>query len=286
VVVSNFHTTTSNQIGIITIIVITPYFSMVQSINTKALVTLASVLRRPTLLIPHVFVPTISHLNYTALKEYAGITAVVFDKDNTLTAPYGLTIHPNAVQGLQAAKDVFGVENVAILSNSAGTLDDPNYEDALKIEDALGIAVIRHDEKKPGGLQEVLAHFGLSNSSSGDDDDNNSDNNVSSDGITNAASAAAARICMVGDRLLTDIVFGNLNGMLCVHTLPLCTREENRDDNTVASIIRSIENTGLYGKLWFGRSSLYDWKKPPPHKYWKGEVAHPLILPPHTGISE
>lgn len=37
--------------------------------------------------------------------------------------------------------------------------DDPDYADAIRIETALGIPVLRHDEKKPGGIEEVLAFF-------------------------------------------------------------------------------------------------------------------------------
>ena len=221
---------------------------MVQSLNTKALLTLASVVRRPSLMVPHVSLKNVSQLNYSALKEHCGIRAVIFDKDNTLTAPYGMTIHPDASQGLEDAKSVFGIRNVAIMSNSAGTLDDPEYQDAKEIEEALGIPVIRHDEKKPGGLSEVLSHFQLED---------------------------PAELCMIGDRLLTDVVFGNLYGMLSVHTLPLCSGSDNSQDNTVARAIRTVENTGLYGN-WFGGRYLL--QKKPEHKYWPGEEECPLSL--------
>jgi len=222
---------------------------MVQSLNTKALATLAYVLRHPTILIPHVSVANVSELNYRAMKEGAGIRAVVFDKDNTLTAPYGMEVHCDAAKGLESAKEIFGPENVAIMSNSAGTKDDPDYEDAKRIEEALGIAVIRHDDKKPGGLNEVLSHFDI--------DD-------------------PAALCMIGDRLLTDVVFGNLYSMLTVHTLPLCKGKENRQDNTPSKIIRSIENRGLYGN-WFGSRMLYK-NSVSKHKYWPGENDCPLRI--------
>lgn len=243
--------------------------AMVQSLNTKALVTLASVIRRPSLLVPHVSVPTISHLNYTALKECAGIRAVVFDKDNTLTAPYALAVHPDAVEGLQAAIAVFGTDNVAIFSNSAGTGDDPGYEDALRIEEALGIAVIRHNEKKPGGLAELLAHFKFGR------DDGDGERGADGGGNDDSVRAAAASVCMVGDRLLTDVVFGNLNGMLSVHTLPLCRGDDNRDDNAVASVVRTAENWGLYGN-WFGGRMLL--QRRPSHRHWRGADDCPLTL--------
>lgn len=230
--------------------VTTSITTMVQSLNTKALATLAYVLRHPTVLVPHVSVANVSELNYKAMKEHAGIRAIVFDKDNTLTAPYGRTVHEDASKGLETAKKIFGPKNVAIMSNSAGTKDDPGYEDAKMIEEALGIAVIKHDDKKPGGLDEVLSHFGM--------DD-------------------PAALCMVGDRLLTDVVFGNLYEMLTVHTLPLCKGEDNKMDNKPSKIIRYIENKGLYGN-WFGSRMLYNSNSGCKHKYWSGEKECPLRI--------
>lgn len=185
-------------------------------------------------------------LNYSRLKDV--VDAIIFDKDNTLTAPYENVIHPDASRGLENAVKEFGDSNVAIMSNSAGTLDDAEYQDAIQIEKELGIAVIRHNEKKPGGLPEVLQHFAL--------DD-------------------ASRICVVGDRLLTDIVFGNLHGMLTVHTLPLCRGKENKRDNTVSKIVRHWENSILYGN-WAGGRWLRN--KRPSHKYLSVDAASKLIL--------
>lgn len=185
-------------------------------------------------------------LNFTAIQQYADV--VVFDKDNTLTGPYENEIHPNAAQGLQFALEIFGKDRIAIVSNSAGTKDDDGYKDAIAIEEALGIKVIRHDEKKPGGLDEVLKHFGI--------DD-------------------PAKICMVGDRLLTDVVFGNLYGMLTVHTLPLCQGQDNAKDNKVSAMVRSAENALLYSNsnraLRYQRCKLS-------HKYWPGEELAPLTV--------
>mmetsp|Transcript_5775 Transcript_5775/g.13849 ORF Transcript_5775/g.13849 Transcript_5775/m.13849 type:complete len:243 (-) Transcript_5775:464-1192(-) len=235
---------------------------MVQSLNTKALATLAYVLRHPTILVPHVSVANVSELNYRAMKERAGVKAVVFDKDNTLTAPYGNVIHKDAAKGLESAKEIFGASNVAIMSNSAGTLDDPEYKDAIEIEEALGIAVIRHDEKKPGGLDSVLEHFDLQD---------------------------PACLCMVGDRLLTDVVFGNLYDMLTVHTLPLCSGADNKADNVPSKAIRYIENKGLYSN-WFGARMLYKYSSSDssskPHKYWPGEDECPLKLVLQTDADE
>ena len=182
------------------------------------------------------------------MRDRCGIRAVVFDKDNTLTAPYETETHPLASAGLMSALDVFGRDRVAILSNSAGTKDDPNYEDAIRIEQEMNIRVIRHDEKKPGGLQEVLSHFELEDPS---------------------------QLCMVGDRLLTDVVFGNLHGMLTVHTMPLCSGADNARDNKIASVIRSAEYKFLFGNWFGGRMTL---ARTPEHKVWPGKEECPLIL--------
>ncbi|KAL7489997.1 hypothetical protein ACHAW6_015693 [Cyclotella cf. meneghiniana] len=222
---------------------------MVQSINLKALTTLASVVRRPYLAAPHVAVSNISEVNYQALRDHCNIKAVIFDKDNTLTAPYINSIHPNAHFGLQSALDVFGSKNVAILSNSAGTDDDFGHEDAKSIEERLGIPVILHKEKKPGGLEEVMLHFP----------------NVKE----------PSELCMVGDRILTDVVFGNLHGMLTVHTLPLCTGEDNKGDNKIASWIRSAENKLMYGNWWGGRKIRENVLE---HKWWRGQEECPLVI--------
>mmetsp|Transcript_41646 Transcript_41646/g.50680 ORF Transcript_41646/g.50680 Transcript_41646/m.50680 type:complete len:234 (+) Transcript_41646:204-905(+) len=229
---------------------------MVQSINIKALTTLASVIRRPYLASPHVQVNTISELNYTALRDRCGIKAIIFDKDNTLTAPYEISTHPLALPGLRSALETFGHTNVAILSNSAGTNDDPDYRDAAAIETHLGVSVIRHAEKKPGGLSEVLKHF-------------------EGCGVT-----APSELCVVGDRLLTDVVFGNLYGMLTVHTLPLCRGEENRGDNLVAACVRSVENKALYAD-WFGGRMVRE--RTLPHKVWPGEAECPLVMRSDVG---
>ena len=188
-------------------------------------------------------------MNYRALRDHCNIKAIIFDKDNTLTAPYINTIHSKAHPGLQSALDAFGSKNVAILSNSAGTDDDTNHEDAREIEEKLGIAVILHSEKKPSGLEEVMQHFP----------------NVHE----------PSELCMVGDRLLTDIVFGNLHGMLTVHTLPLCEGKENSGDNKIASWIRTGENKLMYGDWWGGRKMR---GKVLEHKWWKGEGTCPLVI--------
>lgn len=67
-----------------------------------------------------------------------GIKGIIFDKDNTLTAPYIDSVHPQVAAAFENSKRVFGAKKLIIISNSAGTLDDANYEAATRIEATLG----------------------------------------------------------------------------------------------------------------------------------------------------
>ena len=61
---------------------------MVQSINWPAIRTTARVLfGQPSLAVPHVDLRDIRDIDFARLRS-AGCEGVVFDKDNTLTAPY------------------------------------------------------------------------------------------------------------------------------------------------------------------------------------------------------
>eukprot|EP00238_Polyblepharides_amylifera_P005610 CAMPEP_0196587550 /NCGR_PEP_ID=MMETSP1081-20130531/57751_1 /TAXON_ID=36882 /ORGANISM="Pyramimonas amylifera, Strain CCMP720" /LENGTH=226 /DNA_ID=CAMNT_0041909749 /DNA_START=85 /DNA_END=765 /DNA_ORIENTATION=+ len=150
------------------------------------------------LALPHLEVEDIRSVNWKALKD-AGFEGCVFDKDNTLTAPYAMRVHPPLQESLDECRHVFG-DKLAILSNSAGLAQyDPQGAKAAKLEKELKIPVLRHESKKPAGTPEELQlHFGCS----------------------------ADRLVMVGDRYLTDIVYGNLNGMFTIHPAPFTTAGE------------------------------------------------------------
>ena len=94
---------------------------------------------------------------------------------------------------------------MALLSNSAGLAQyDPDGEEAAALEAALGVAVIRHASKKPGGAPGALAaHFGIPPSS-------------------------VPSLVMVGDRYLTDVVYGNRLGLLTVRPAPVTAEGEPR----------------------------------------------------------
>lgn len=75
-----------------------------------------------------------------------------------------------------------------IVSNSAGTNDDKDYEQAKKLERDTGVTVLRHPTKKPGCHKEIKEYF-------------------KSQGINKAS-----EIVVVGDRLFTDMLMANMMG--------------------------------------------------------------------------
>ncbi len=80
-------------------------------------------------------------------------------------------------------------------------------QEADRIEASLNIPVIKHGRKKPEGAEEIARHFGLPAS---------------------GAAESLQQVCIIGDRLLTDVVMGNLHGMLTIHTQPLTVQNDNR----------------------------------------------------------
>ena len=181
-----------------------------QWFNSSALQAVARI-RDARLLVPHISVPHVGFLDFRELRAL-GIRGVILDKDNTLTAPYADDAFPGGVAGgLDECRAVYGTDAV-ILSNSAGTGDDPGHAQALAIEASLGLPVLRHALKKPACMDAVREHFG--------------------------EDVRAHELCAIGDRLLTDVLFGHMHGMLTVHTEVLTTD----GDNPAAAVVRSAEN--------------------------------------------
>ncbi|KAH7861638.1 hypothetical protein Vadar_028739 [Vaccinium darrowii] len=121
----------------------------------------------------------------------------VLARDRQLALPHVSV--PDIRSSMEQCKSVFG-DDIAVFSNSAGLLEfDPDGRKARAVEYAIGIKVIRHRVKKPGGTaEEIEKHFGCESS----------------------------QLIMVGDRPFTDVVFGNRNGFLTILTEPLSLAEE------------------------------------------------------------
>ncbi|KAJ1917140.1 hypothetical protein IWQ60_007876 [Tieghemiomyces parasiticus] len=156
---------------------------MGQSWNWQGIKTVTSCLRRPSLLVPHRVVPDIRAIDFAQLKA-AGVRAIGFDKDNcSWTVP----------------------------KRTGTEADDPGYRQAAEIERHLGVPVLRHPLKKPGGGEVLSQRFpGLQ----------------------------PAQIAFVGDRLMTDVLFGNLNGWLTIWTRQIVSAE---GDNPTAARLRRWE---------------------------------------------
>ncbi|BAT89117.1 uncharacterized protein HKW66_Vig0181520 [Vigna angularis] len=191
-----------------------------QRINLEAILCSTMVMfKDPKLAMPHISVPDIRYVDWAVLHK-KGFKGVVFDKDNTITAPYSLKPWPPLASSLECCKLAFG-HDIAVFSNSAGLHEyDHDGSKARMLEGAIGIKVIRHRVKKPGGTaEETEKHFGCE----------------------------ASRLIMVGDRPFTDIVYGNRNGFLTILTEPLSLAEEP----FIVKQVRKLENS--FVRYWSRR---------------------------------
>lgn len=101
-----------------------------QRINPEAIACFIGVLfGNKQLVIPHVSVPDIRYIDWAELKN-EGFEGVVFDKDNTLTVPYTLSLWPPLASSLELCKSLFG-SNIAVFSNSAGNSCAIHFEKSL-----------------------------------------------------------------------------------------------------------------------------------------------------------
>ena len=199
------------------------YGKCMQSMNAAgiALFFKSSVTDR-ALAMPQVACESIASVDWAHLKRL-GFAGVIFDKDNTLTTPYALEVHEKVRDSLDACKEAFGSENVAVYSNSAGLFQyDPDGAEADAMERALGVKFIRHATKKPAGdADDVVKHF------------------VGCD--------SAKKLIFVGDRYLTDVVYGNRHGMFTVRVEPFTTKGESFAIKSARKVEESV--VGLWRSL-------------------------------------
>eukprot|EP01038_Epipyxis_sp_PR26KG_P009448 gene9448-12732_t len=200
-----------------------------QSINWSGITAITDVIKNPSLCIPQIHINKIEDIDEVSLKEKYGIRCVVFDKDNTLCITYSDHLHPSVIHKVEKIKQSFP-NSVAILSNSVGTKDDRDYYGAIVTEQNTGLPVIRHLKKKPDCLEEVLKHF----------------NEVFKENID------STQICMIGDRVLTDVVFANRYGMMSILVNPL----SNVKDHPIAVIISLLTKTKRRGSRFCGSRNL------------------------------
>lgn len=178
---------------------LSPWKRIGQSFNAAGIAYFAKIVTNDrSMAIPHLEVVDLRQIKWQALRQ-AGFEGCIFDKDNTLTEPYSLELHPAAAVALEECRAAFD-GRLVLYSNSAGLEQfDPDGVEAEKLEGALGIPVLRHKEKKPaGGKEDVERHFGC----------------------------PAEKLIMIGDRYLTDVAFGNRLGMFTIRPQPFTSQGE------------------------------------------------------------
>lgn len=130
----------------------------------------------------------ISNFNELPVPIHPSVKAVVVDKDNCIALQDDDKIWPEYEKKWQELKECYPGK-LLIVSNSAGSSDDPEHRQALVLEKNTGVAVLRHQLKKPGCREEILEYF-----------------------VSRGVVDGPHEIAVVGDRLFTDVVMANLMG--------------------------------------------------------------------------
>lgn len=167
---------------------------------------------------PDIRVKHIRDLDLNKLKQDNNIKYIVFDKDNTIALHKSNEI-PNEEmkQILTNFSNIFGADNIAILSNTAGSANDKNFSDLNLIQKNFEIKVIKHKYKKPAVDLEIFEHFRLNEKPS---------------------LSERKSICCIGDRLFTDVIMGKEIDSFTILVDPL----DSSTDNFIVKNIRKIEN--------------------------------------------
>ncbi|KAI3830803.1 hypothetical protein MKX03_002891 [Papaver bracteatum] len=213
-----------------------------QRLNIEGITSFVNVVTKERNLgIPHITIEDIRWIDWGEMKK-RGFKGVVFDKDNTLTLPYSLSLWSPLETSLDHCRSVFG-DNVVVFSNSAGLRQfDADGTKARAVEESIGVHVLRHSVKKPAGdAKEIEKYFGCGTS----------------------------QLLMVGDRHFTDVVYGNRNGFLTILTKPLSLV----DEPFIVKQVRKLE--GYLVNYWYQKGlkpnnhnllqeALLCMKRPPP----------------------
>ncbi|KAH8996741.1 mitochondrial PGP phosphatase-domain-containing protein [Lactarius akahatsu] len=125
----------------------------------------------------------IRHLDFAALRD-AGYRGAIFDKDNCLTLPNNDKLVPQLEAAWSTALRVFGPSHVLIVSNSAGTSDDPAQLQAESVAYHLRAPVLLHAALKPS--------YACANAA-----------------LSALPDLAPHEIVVVGDRVFTDVVLAH-----------------------------------------------------------------------------
>jgi len=109
----------------------------------------------------------------------------------------------------------YSPSNILIVSNSSGTLSkDPLGTAADALERNTGVKVLRHSQMKPACGEEIMAHFLAQPRGSYSDRDGDGKQGSRKDEkqVRGREVTKPSQVCVVGDRLFTDVVMANMMG--------------------------------------------------------------------------
>ena len=150
--------------------------------------------------------------------KHVDIRHVCLDKDNCLAANKAMDVYPPYRQALTEMLASFGRENCLIVSNSSGTLmasEDPDGAAARRLATTIHLPVLLHKKPKPACGDDVLAYFGgaaADRKRVAAMPDREKAETRKADSVVDL-NLAPESIVVVGDRLSTDVLMANLNGM-------------------------------------------------------------------------
>lgn len=166
--------------------------------NVSGTLNAFRLLFHPTLCLPHHKVPTFDQLPIPLSQAFAhqypkkpDIRAVILDKDNCFAVPHTDEIYPPYQEKFSELRKAYPGSRLLIVSNTAGTGDDPDGKQAELLERNTGVKVLRHPTKKPGCHGEIMAYLRSA---------------------PDAGVSHAGQVAVVGDRLFTDVMMANLMG--------------------------------------------------------------------------
>jgi len=163
------------------------------------------------LAVPHFCARTINDIDPLKIKQ-AGCKGVILDKDDIITFNHEKDLAPGVIDAFFGFKEIFG-DKLVIFSNYSGLKD--------KIKEIAGAQVLAHKNKKPFGVKVVKNYFG------GD----------------------LSNVVMIGDRIFTDIVFGNRYGMLTILCDQLNLENRGRIDRWILNfeefLLRRMKKKGI-----------------------------------------
>lgn len=180
-------------------------------LNLSGIVNFPKIFYQPKLLVPKMTCKNFNEINFEQLKQNHGIKCIVLDKDNCISEDKSNRVYPpylksNWINGLLKH---YSMDNVVIVSNSIGSSDDTTTFDGAKVfqqnykqdyetffaenkADSLiafkDLNILEHNDKKPGCHTQIANYF------------------IKDKKLCDSVS----EIAIIGDRLFTDVLMGNI----------------------------------------------------------------------------